>query len=74
MRIMQIELVLQTNNQSELAKKSVFCSPGLGYNLYSNPDRLNHCGRLLGKTNGHKSTYIKVCRCTFFYLLLCFFN
>ena len=28
--------------------------------------RPNHCGRHLGKVNGHKSTYVKVWRCTFF--------
>ena len=25
----------------------------------------NHCGRHLGKINGHNSTYVKVWRCTF---------
>ena len=27
--------------------------------------RPNHCGRHLGKINGHNSTYVKVWRCTF---------
>ena len=31
------------------------------------PNRIrpNHCGRHLGKINGHNSTYVKVWRCTF---------
>ena len=30
--------------------------------MFSSP---NHCGRHLGKINGHNSTYVKIWRCTF---------
>ena len=32
--------------------------------------RPNHCGRHLGKINGHKSTYIKVWGCTFWWITM----
>ena len=32
--------------------------------------RPNHCGRHLGKINGHKSTYVKVWRCTFWWIIV----
>ena len=35
--------------------------------LYMRP---NHCGRHLGKINGHKSTYIKVLLCTFWWITM----
>ena len=40
----------------------LYLLPSLVSVLLSRP---NHCGRHLRKINGHKSTYVKVWRCTF---------
>ena len=46
-------------------KERPVTSRAVFYRIKSDVARPNHCGRHLGKINGHNSTYVKVWRCTF---------